>query len=920
MRLIGIICCICFFCTHLWGQSVEHLPDDPRVVKSSIANGFTYYLIENDLRQGYADFYLIRKVGSVNESAGERGFNNIISEMGAKGTRNFPNNTVARYFDELGLDQASDFSIVNGVEESYYRVENIPVGRGGSVVDSTLLILYNWAAGINLDEEEVEVGKTLYKNSLARRLNGNNRGALFHAASVVNPILEGERDTIDIDSYKAKDLRSFYYRWFIPERMALVVVGDIDKGVLDAKIKSLFQALPQILEKPEERGVEFLPHKEPIISISPQSDVCRGDFSIYFTTPPLPENLRGSAVPYVEEYMISMMTQLLMERLVYASQSSDLPYFCREVTFGRFMESSGQNGLRIDLVTTTDGVSGVYEEVMALIDNIKSNGFTEEEFRRAKMWYFNELDYYYDWRLFTPNRLYAERAIGNFLNKTSLASIEMRKEYMDLASDHIGLSQFNMFVSSHFRNGDNCVVTYTHPDNGRVGSVSFKVADKIGPKVFDNGRKPYIYPPVRKPGSIVGEYPDVATGAKVWNLSNGATVIFKQTQAEPNKFRFEAISKGGLSLMDPKSGGWNYINDISAVSSAGHLSLSDMILFKRNEKIVLDRSFDLNTSRLAGGGYSANVDSFFKMVYLHFTPTKVDSTVFEKYNAIKSEILLSKDFSPEEVFRDSVSTLIYNPSNYISTPTIENFGAVNYISALSFINERFSNAANFTFVIVGDLDETKLKDMVLTYIASLPGNPMQSENWKYVPIYLRKSDRRVEWEMEMDYVRNFYNMTLVSPSSYSARKFAEINLASEVIVKRVSTEMKERGYPIEIKREWIKYPEEFLTHSFSGVTKEFTQDWEASLLEVLNDLKANGATEQELSNAKSVLVESFRRGERETLDFWESHLAHKVVYGSDMYSKYLEYVQDGSLEVVNNTLKGYLQGSINTILILKGVN
>lgn len=899
---------------------MESLPDDPRVVKRSLANGFTYYLIENDLRQGYADFYLVRKVGSVNESASERGFNNIISEMGVKGTRNFPNNTVARYFDELGLDQASDFSIVNGVEESYYKVENIPVARGESVVDSTLLILYNWAAGINLDEEEVEVGKRLYENNLAWRLNGNTRGALSHAASVVNPAVEGERDTIDIGSYKAKDLRSFYYRWFIPERMALVAVGDIDKEVLDAKIKSLFQALPKILEKPEDKKVEFIPHSEPIVSISPQSDLCRGDFSIYFTSPPLPESLRGSAVPFVEEYMTSMMNQLLMERLVYASQSSDLPYFCREVTFGRFMESSGQNALRIDLTTTIDGVSGVFEEVMALIQNIKSNGFTEDEFERARMWYFNELNYYYNWRIFTPNRLYAERAMDNFLNRASLASIEMRKEYMDQASRHIGPSQFNMFVSSHFRNGDNCVVTYTHPHNSRVESVSFKMAEKIEDRVFENGHKPYIYPPIRKPGTIVGEYPDVATGAKVWNLSNGATVIFKQTQAEPNKFTFQAISKGGLSLMDPRSGAWNYINDISAVSPAGNLSLSDMILFKRNEKIVLDRSFDLNTSRLIGGGYSANADSFFKMVYLHFTPAKVDSAVLEKYDAIKSEILLSKDFSPDEVFRDSVSTLIYNPSNYISTPSIKNFRGVNYSSAISFINDRFSNASNFTFVIVGDLDEMRLKDMILSYIASLPGNPMQSENWKYVPIYLRKSDRRVEWEMKMDYVRNFYNLTLVSPSSYNARKFAEINLASEVIVKRVSTEMKDRGYPIEIKREWIKYPEEFLTHSFTGVTKEFTRDWESSLLEVLSDLRENGATAQELSNAKSVLVESFRRGERETLDFWESHLAHKVVYGSDMYSKYLEYVQDGSLEVVNNTLKGYLQGSINTIFILKGEN
>lgn len=917
----------------VFSQNVKVLPDDPRIQKGSIANGFTYYLIDNDVRPGYADFYLIRKVGSLHEGEGEFGFNTLIANMGVEGTRNFPNNTIISFFDEMGLDHHSDFETINGIENSLYKVTNIPVGKGEATVDSTLLILYNWAVNINLDEEDVEKGKRLYVNQIMHRLTTEKVGTLRHLSEILGDDYydnEANIDSIltDIEGYKAKDIRSFYYKWFSPDRMSLVVVGDIDSKVYDTKIKSLFQALPLFLEEVEERHVDMGGQSEPIISIVPNEEGTQSKLRLYFTTPSLPMNLRGTAVPYVEDYMSAMMEILLTEKLVQASGLSDLTFTLEDVSYDRFLGGAKVDALKIDITTLTDDVKGVLGRVLGILYGLKRDGFTGEQFERAQKLYFRDLNYFYDWRILTPNSVYAERAIDNYIYGTSLASVEMKKEYMDLVRYQVGPDQFNMFVSSFLRNGDNCIITYNYPSNGTVKGVSKGELRSVVDSVLSNGQvkdvtrdihyKPFKYSSDAQ-GSILSEYPEMITGSKVWNLSNGATVVYKRTQTEPNKFTFEAISKGGLSLMPSDDYSREYINEIASIAPVGNISSADISLYKRYERATLDRCFGMNTTSLRGGGYSQRVEDFMKMVALYFSPIEGGNRDFQSYKKIKSAELASRASSPRLCFDDTLSKMLYNESRYVSIPDSKEFGMVDYDSAVSFINKRFSNAANFHFIIVGDLDETLLKSLVNKYIASLPGKATARESWVNVPLYLRKYDQRREFSVPMSIPKTIYNYTLNSSAPYNLKGVVDMTISSEVIKKRVCREMEERGFPLEIETEWIRHPEEFLSHSFTSVTKDYSEEFVSGLTDILLSLEEEGATSMEIKNAKMVILEGYNRGEKESTAFWRDLLVNRFIYGKDFYSRYSEFVEGASDEEVNQAIKGYLQNAINTILIFKGI-
>lgn len=917
----------------LIGQSVKSLPDDPRIVKGQVPNGFTYYLVQNDIKSGYADFYLLRKVGSINESKEQAGFNSLLSDMGVRGTRNFPDNTILSYFDELGIDQHLNFQMFDGVENSYHKITDVPVKKGGGVIDSTLLILYNWASSINIDEEDLEKEKLYYKNYITREYNGEIRAGLNHTKHILHPdSQEGvdiEKIISGIDNYTSKEIRSFYYKWFSPDRMALVVVGDIDGASLSSKINSLYQALPKYIGKVEDVEVSFAEQQEPVVSIVCEPEVSGGRLDISFTTPSLPENLRLTAVPFVEEYMISVMKQLITERLSLTSADSKAPFFLEGVEYGHFLGNSAKSALTVSVKVPKGDVEDVVKVIMRELYAIKRDGFAKKEYDRGQKTYFQELNYVYDWRVFTPNEYYATRAINNFFYGFSLASVEMKKEYMDLVKYEVGVQQFNTFVSSFLRDGDNCVITYTTPapvqDNlkERILQVAereithYKEADSLCQLQYKDYQNTFK----GEAGTVISESHEMITDSKVWKLSNGATVVYKRSQAEPNKFTFEAVAKGGTTLMDANNYSRPYINEIIDILPIGDIPAPQMAVYKKNQKVLLQKRINFATSTLSGQGYTQNIETFVKMVNSHFVPSVPDTKGFEKYQKIKREELEYRSSDPDKVFGDSIISLRYHKSSYINTVRASDLDKIQYKQTLKFINSIFSNAADYHFIFVGDLDEVLLKDLVCRYIATLPGNVSGKSNWRNIPVYLKKYNQTKIQEVEdMDSPRSIYNMTISGASSYTLKGVVDMSLSSEILRKRVSRKMNEKGFPIEIETKWVKYPEEFVTLSISSVTKEYDKEFVKELTSIIDTLKIQGATPIEIRNAKNSLKESYYQGERGSNLFWKDILVNRFIYGKDFYSRYTYFIDNASESDINRTLREYLMNSTTTTLIFKGTN
>ena len=139
-----------------------------------------------------------------------------------------------------------------------------------------------------------------------------------------------------------------------------------------------------------------------------------------------------------------------------------------------------------------------------------------------------------------------------------------------------------------------------------------------------------------------------------------------------------------------------------------------------------------------------------QLVNLRFTHPRFDESSYHVLMQQIESYLIRKAANLNSKMADSLTTTLYgnnNPKKHIMTKE--------YISQASFetmkeiYNDRFSNAADFEFFIVGDVSQDSLTPLLEKYIATIPTDDTK-ENWKdnRADWLLKNTDKDVFLEME----------------------------------------------------------------------------------------------------------------------------------------------------------------------------
>ena len=55
-------------------------------------------------------------------------------------------------------------------------------------------------------------------------------------------------DTAILKHFKYETIKNFYHKWYRPDFQALIIVGDFDENIVEAKIKKLFSSIPKAVD------------------------------------------------------------------------------------------------------------------------------------------------------------------------------------------------------------------------------------------------------------------------------------------------------------------------------------------------------------------------------------------------------------------------------------------------------------------------------------------------------------------------------------------------------------------------------------------------------------------------------------------------------------------------------------------------
>lgn len=224
-----------------WPLAGEGLTADPAWQWGRLPNGLRYVVRENALPAGRVSYRLIVEVGGVHETLAERGFSHFIEHLAFNGTRRFPGDALAKQFGGRGLAFGPEVSAFTFPSHTIYQFD--APGNTAADVGWMLSVLRDFADGINFDPKEMKRELGVIQAELRDRMSPGLRGSLARSFHLYpgSPL----RDALHVTPapHTPDSVRAFYRKWYRPERMILVVVGDAAAANLATAIEREFASL-----------------------------------------------------------------------------------------------------------------------------------------------------------------------------------------------------------------------------------------------------------------------------------------------------------------------------------------------------------------------------------------------------------------------------------------------------------------------------------------------------------------------------------------------------------------------------------------------------------------------------------------------------------------------------------------------------
>ena len=262
-----------------WPHESSDIQLDDRIHFGNFDNGLRFAWVSNPEPNDRCYLRLHVNVGSLAETGPEQGMAHFLEHMAFNGSENFEAGTLIEWFQDHGMNFGADTNAHTSFSETVYKLD-LPHSDEKTLREG-LTVMKDFAFGLLLEEKEVEAEKGVIDGEERERDSAQYRMFLEQ----IDQMFAGTRykDRIPIglkrtrDAFSAKSVRAFYEKWYRPDNMTLVLVGDLGDRNPESLFADYFKnvtcpAIPLPEEpdtgKPENYSFSFSIHEEEIPTVS----------------------------------------------------------------------------------------------------------------------------------------------------------------------------------------------------------------------------------------------------------------------------------------------------------------------------------------------------------------------------------------------------------------------------------------------------------------------------------------------------------------------------------------------------------------------------------------------------------------------------------------------------------------------------
>ncbi len=230
----------------------ERLPLDPAIRTGKLDNGLTYYIRQNAEPAKRAELWLAVNAGSVMEDDNQKGLAHFLEHMLFKGTQRFPSQALLDFLQSIGMKFGPDINAYTSFDETVYTLQ-IPTEKETDF-SKAFDVLQDWAGAATLSPQDFDKERGVIVEEWRLR----DKTASGRMQEKIVPMLLGDSqyaqrlpigDMEIVRNAPVDALRSFYQKWYRPDLMAVIAVGDFDVDKVETLIRERFSKLPKAAAK-----------------------------------------------------------------------------------------------------------------------------------------------------------------------------------------------------------------------------------------------------------------------------------------------------------------------------------------------------------------------------------------------------------------------------------------------------------------------------------------------------------------------------------------------------------------------------------------------------------------------------------------------------------------------------------------------
>ena len=693
--------------------------------KGKLANGLTYYIYNDGSATGEAQYYLYQNVGAILENDEEMGLAHVLEHLAFNTTDHFPNGVM----NFLRSNNLNDFEAFTGVDDTRYAIHNVPT-NDVKLNENMLWVLRDWCHGVKMTPKDIEKERGIileewrHRSGVDRRLTDAIAPVVYNHAGYATHNVIGSQKILE--TFQQKQVKQFYDKWYRPNMQFIAVIGDVDVDQMEKNIQTVFKTLPAKQAPAVNPQTRQIPdNTTPLYMrfIDPENKSASfGLYQRYEVKGNAPEEDR------VRQFIFTkFFNTLAPKRFVMLKNADKESYIAAEVSLSPLVRNYYQ--MAWDMVPYQGNEQKALQQMLAVRDNLRDQGFTAAEFNAEKEKMYNGMKDVLEAKglgtpdnalmLFRQNFLY-DIPVQDFrgqINRNLETLVELEVEDMNAWMKSL-LNDNNLAFVTYSKSQSEMNIT----ENDLMAALKEK--SSFSDMAHADGMKP-ISQLIDFPltgGKIVSEKLLKTLQAKEWTLSNGAKVLYRYVPELSGKFLFAGSAEGGKSIVPAQElANYNAMRSLLMQSGVYNYNRNQLAQWLQGKNINLSLSLEDYSDGIGGNAPVDKADDFFSYLYLILSRQNFSKSAFDKYVQRNLYVYENRATTGMAAVQDSIQQLLYPVSAMNPRQNEAFFKSVQFDKLQEQFQAHLGDASRFTYCLIGDIPEAKAKELVLRYIGSLKG-------------------------------------------------------------------------------------------------------------------------------------------------------------------------------------------------------